>query len=229
MLDVLVPVKGRPHNAEPFMRTLAASCDQRQVRVTVVVDAGDDHSASAWAAAGAHVAVCHRDPGSFSQKANIGYILTEHDIPTGQERPNPWLFLVGDDVAFHPGWLDNAMAHAEATGAQVVGTNDLGNGSVTAGLHATHMFIARSYVDTVGASWDGPGIVCHEGYRHCYVDDEIVHAAKQRGVWTPAMDSIVEHLHPGWGKSPHDDVYAMGGAAFQGDGQTFIHRRSVFA
>jgi hypothetical protein len=49
----------------------------------------------------------------------------------------------------------------------------------------------------VGASWDGPGIVCHEGYRHWFVDDEITVAAQLRGVFQAALGSHVEHLHNG--------------------------------
>lgn len=137
--------------------------------------------------------------------------------------PEPeWLFAVGDDVRFHPGWLDHAM---EAAGDRfhVVGTNDLANPRVTSGEHATHMLIRRSYVDDVGASWDGPKAVAHE-YRHWFVDDEIVAAAKQRGVWTPALRSVVEHLHPAFGKGENDEVYELGQSFAEQDKATFAAR-----
>jgi hypothetical protein len=108
----------------------------------------------------------------------------------------PWIFITGDDVRFHPGWLDHAQHIAALTGAHVVGTNDWGNPRVMAGEHGTHLLIRRSYIEEQGASWDGPGVVCHEGYRHNYVDDEIVTVAKQRGVWVSAPGSVVEHFHP---------------------------------
>ena len=121
----------------------------------------------------------------------------------------PWLLLVGDDVKFHPGWLDQAQ-HAARDGADVVGTNDLHNPVVTSGERATHLLVRRAYVDERGASWDGPKTVCHEGYRHWFVDNEIVEAAKQRGAWVFARHAKIEHLHPLWGLAPDDDTYALG-------------------
>jgi hypothetical protein len=106
----------------------------------------------------------------------------------------------------------------------VVGTNDLGNPRVTSGEHATHLLIRRSYVDEHGASWDGPKTVCHEGYRHWYVDDEIVTAAKQRGTWAMALGSVVEHLHPMWGKGEPDEVYLAGQASAKADAELFQAR-----
>jgi hypothetical protein len=158
------------------------------------------------------------EPGTFAEKVNFGYRSTAE----------PWLFLVGSDVVFHPGWLAAALVVAEQTGARVVGTNDRGNSAVMAGEHATHMLISRDYVDTDGASWDGPGVVCHEGYHHCYVDNEIVAVAKQRRTWASARDSVVEHLHPAFGKAAPDDVYELGDRNRIFDGGTFRHREMVY-
>jgi hypothetical protein len=193
------------------MFSLAETTDK--ALVTVIAGLDDMQTAQAWALAGARVIVCPAEPGSFAQRVNYGYRHTFRE----------WIFLSGDDVDFHAGWVEAAEAQITPT-KHVVGTNDLGNGSVTAGLHATHMFIRRSYVDEQGASWDGPGVVCHEGYRHCYVDDEIVTAAKQRDAWTPALDSIVEHLHPSWGKSLIDETYEIGIQTMGQDGLIFQQR-----
>ncbi len=199
-VDVIVPVLGRPQNAEPFMRSLRATTGL----ATVYAIAGPENTAEAhqatveaWKTAGAEVIT---GPGvTFAEKVNRGYRATS----------GPWLFVVGDDVRFHPGWLDHAQAVASDR-YHVIGTNDLGNPRVTSGDHATHFLVRRSYVDEVGASWDGPGVVAHEGYRHWFVDDEIVNTAKQRGVWAMALGSRVEHLHPAWGKGKRDEVYDLG-------------------
>jgi len=206
---IIVPV-ARRDNAEAFMSSLEASLAPGQkdnVRVYVMADASDVVMTRQWRRAdqgGAEVFVdLHhylREMGSFAEKVNRGFEVSNE----------PWLFLVGDDVRFHKGWLDQAMEVARQTNVFVVGTNDLGNPAVLAGEHATHMLISRSYVDRVGASWDGPGIVCHEGYRHWFVDNEIVVAAKQRGVWAPCLASHVEHLHPYYGKAAPDEVYRIG-------------------
>ena len=196
---VLVPALGRPQNAAPFMESLKAS-GAGMATVYAIVDDGDHETRRAWKAVGARVINAgFEDPGTFAQKVNLGYSFTGE----------PWLFLVGDDVRFHPGWLDHAQ-HAARDGAHVIGTNDLHNPRVMAGEHATHLLVRRAYVDERGASWDGPKVVCHEGFRHWFVDDEIVTVAKQRGVWVAAKASKVEHLHPLWGLAEDDDTYRLG-------------------
>jgi hypothetical protein len=227
---VLVPVLGRPEHAEPFMRSLRASTGL--ARCYAICDADDEEAIKAWHAEGAYTVIRlprNGRPGSFAEKVNTGYRHTgdeetRHGIP-----PEPWLLLVGSDVAFHPGWLDHAL-HAAGDRYHVIGTNDLGNPLVIAGEHATHPLIRRSYVDEVGASWDGPGVVCHEGYGHMFVDNEIVEAAKQRGVWVAAPASKVEHLHPLWGKGPlagqpeGDEVYKLGFSHAEADQALFRER-----
>jgi len=223
---VVVPVLNRPGNAEPFMRSLRASTGL--AKVYAVGSAGDDETALAWKDAGAEVILGLAEDvteqgrplgnqdswaHTFAEKANLGYRQTRE----------PWLFLVGDDVRFWPGWLDHAQ-HAAEDRYHVIGTNDLGNPRVTAGEHATHLLIRRKYVDGMGASWDGPGVVAHEGYGHWFVDDEIVAAAKARGVWTPCLTAKVEHLHPIFGKAEVDDIYRLGAGHAERDKTLFEQR-----
>jgi glycosyltransferase involved in cell wall biosynthesis len=228
---VLVPVLGRPEHAEPFMASLRASTGL--ATCYALCDDDDEEAAKAWKQAGASIlpaapaelAVNERGwptgeiirtadhPGTFAEKVNEGYRQTRE----------PWLLLVGSDVRFHPGWLDQALA-AAGDRYHVVGTNDLANPRVMAGEHATHPLIRRSYVDEVGASWDGPGVVAHEGYRHWFVDDEIVTAAKQREAWTPALASRVEHFHPLFGGRDADEVDALGQSHVEADKALFEAR-----
>jgi hypothetical protein len=210
---VLVPAM-RYTNAERFMTSLRASTGL--AKVYAVAAAQEVDAIEAWAQAGAEILVGAGT--TFAERMNTGYRCTDE----------PWLFLVGDDVVFRPGWLDHAQA---AAGDQfhVIGTNDLGNPHVMAGEHATHMLVRRSYVDEVGASWDGPKSVCHEGYRHWFVDNELVTAAQQRGVWAMALGSVVEHLHPSWGKADTDDVYELGRSFADDDRKTFEKRVRTYA
>ena len=211
---VIVPVLGRPESAAPFMQSLRASTGLATVYAISQPD--DTETTDAWVAAGAEVLICANT--TFAEKVNWGYELTDE----------PWIFIVGDDVRFHPGWLDHAQATA-GDDYDVIGTNDLGNPRVLNGEHATHMLIRRAHVDKVGASWDGPGVVCHEGYRHWYVDDEIVTAARQRGVFAMAIGSVVEHLHPAWGKGERDEVYELGQSHADEDRALFEKRAAEHA
>lgn len=221
---IIVPVAKRD-NAQAFLSSLQFSITEQQreqVQVYVMTDVGDRETREAWAQwhgfpyprqqidehAYLHGGLFPAEMGSFAQKVNRGYLVSDE----------PWLFLVGDDVKFHKGWLDQAMETARVTGKCVIGTNDLGNSEVMAGRHATHMFIRREYVEVRGASWDGPGVVAHEGYRHWYVDNEIIEQAKGWDEWAPCLESHVEHLHPYWRKGEMDDVYRIGAAAAEADG-----------
>lgn len=223
---VIVPVMRRPANAAPFMASLRASTGLATAYAIAHPD--DAETAEAWQRAGATVILTSDEwvpgephdqaPTTFAPKVNIGYRRTME----------PWLFVTGDDVIFHAGWLDHAQAGA-SDHIHVVGTNDLGNPRVIVGDHATHMLIRRSYVDEVGASWDGPKTVAHEGYGHWYVDDEIVTAAKQRGAWAMALGAIVEHRHPLFGTGTNDPVYELGQAQAPADRVTFTARRQRYA
>jgi Glycosyltransferase like family 2 len=237
-VKVIVPVLGRPQNAEPFMRSLRASTGL----ATVIAVCSNDTDAEAWRHAGMGVSVLRIEATTFAAKVNAamnapriwfdqqmaaGWFDEFDDPPTAphvERLTAPWIFLVGDDVRFHPGWLDHAQQTAALTGAKVIGTNDLLTERVANGEHATHMLIARDYIDEVGASWDGPGTVAHAGYRHWYVDDEIVTAAKQRGVWAPSLGSIVEHLHHLNGKAEMDDTYRKGEFRAESDAKLFKER-----
>jgi GT2 family glycosyltransferase len=216
-VTIVVPTRGRPDNAEPFMESLRASTSLASV--VAVCNTDDPDSVKAWDAAGARTIELDWKPGDFARKMNLGY----------QAGLDPWIMLVGDDVRFHPAWLDHALHVADLQGADVVGTNDLGNPRVMAGEHATHMLIRRSYIADQGASWDGPGVVCHEGYKHWYVDDEIVTVAKQRGTFAMALGSIVEHLHPLWEKGEDDATYELGQSTAKYDAELWKQRFRRFA
>lgn len=225
-VDVIVPVLSRPQNVRPFMESLRASTGLAQA--WFVCDEGDRVELDAVLDADAGVIIYPRDPsgvpGTFAEKVNLAYSFLGDPQRRPVKAPRPWVLLVGDDVRFRPGWLDHAQDVARRYGAHVVGTNDLCNPRVVRGEHATHSLIRRSYVDELGASWDGPGVVCHEGYRHWFVDDEIVTVARQRGVFQSALASQVEHLHPMNGGAPDDDIYRLGSSYAERDRQLWERR-----
>lgn len=213
-VDVLVPVLDRPHQAAPFM----ASLGDLSVKVTVIAEPHDIDTITAWALTDATVWVDARAH-TFAEKINAGFKVTRA----------PWVLLAGDDCRFTPGWLDAALETA-TSGACVIGTNDERNRRVVKGSHSCHPLVSRQYVTEQGATWtDGPGVVCHEGYRHNYVDDELVAVAKQRSVWAMAYGSVIHHLHPVWGTAPNDSTYQLGQQYADADRALFKARRTAHA
>jgi hypothetical protein len=213
-VDVIVPtVKPRVGNIPDLAISLRATTGL--ARLFLVCD--DEDHANQLAEWGTTII----QPGSFAVKINEAYRRT------GEDNPAPWFQVIGDDCRFHPGWLDHQQHVARLYGAQVIGSNDLANPRVIRGEHATHWMISRGYIDEQGASWDGPGIVAHEGYRHWFVDDEIVSVARQRGVFQMALGAKIEHLHPIAGKGEMDEVYEQNDKHARKDGLLF--RRRVMA
>ncbi len=218
MIVVLVPVLGRPANAQPLADSLAAASPG--VRLVFLVSLGDTDQHEACVKTGADVLVLDalRAPGDFARKINEGYRATTE----------PFVFQAADDVEFRLGWDDAALRVAEDTGAGVVGTNDLANPVVRKGRHSTHSLIRRSYVDHPGASADGPGTVFSEAYGHAFCDNELVELAKKRGQWAFAESSHVLHRHWVWGTAEKDATYRVGMETFQADSRVFHRRRRAF-
>ncbi|MDQ2648765.1 MAG: hypothetical protein M3Z03_04345 [Actinomycetota bacterium] len=181
-----------------------------------VCDHADLEEQAAAAAAGASVLLNPSPRTTFAVKVNHGYRSTIE----------PWILVVGDDVRFTPGWFDAALV---AAGEQyhLVGTNDLSG--LDRRVLAVHPLVRRSWVDEHGASWDGPGTLAHEGYRHCFVDNEWTAVAHQAGVLTFAADAVIEHLHPEFGKAAVDEVYARGRRSYERDERLWLQRAAEFA
>lgn len=181
-----------------MLRTLeyATSAD---FSVYFICSPGDDEQIESCRSTGYTTWVVDWEPGraDFARKINWAFPQTSAE----------WLFQGADDIRFSPGWDVEAFAVAEQTGASVIGTNDLHNPSVKAKLLATHIFFARSYIDTYGGTFDGTGAVFSETYDHQFVDNEFVALARARKQWAFAEKSIVEHLHPVWGLADWDPVY----------------------
>jgi len=147
-----------------------------------------------------------------------------------------WVFVVGDDCEFTPGWIEAARLLSDRY--DVIGTNDSEEGrtrnpAVAKGAHADHFFVRRSYIDDEGSSLDGPGILAPEGYRHWYTDREIVELAKARGVFAPCLDSRVIHHHPGYDGDEtareSDPVYMAAVGSSDADHKLWMQRAPIVA
>lgn len=208
---ILIPVLGRPARVAQLVASIKAATPEPH-RVLFIADPDDTPTLEAIAAAGAEVIT---PGGSYARKINAGIAATSE----------PLIFLAADDLTFHPGWLTAAAAKlTDRIG--VVGTNDLANPRVISGQHATHSLVARWYADL--GHHDGPGLL-HEGYRHNFVDDELVATARARGAWAVAADAHVEHHHPCWGTAEVDATYERGRQHFRLDRRLWLHRSRLIA
>lgn len=195
MIDVLVPVLGRP--LFDMLRTLEASTSE-PFQVFLICSPGDSQ-VRACQNSGYTTWIVPWEPGraDFARKINWAFARTSGE----------WIFQGADDIRFSAAWDVEALRVAERYGASVVGTNDLHNPSVKARIHSTHTLFRRSYIEEYGGTFDGSGVVFSEAYDHQFVDNEFIELAKMRGQWAFAQRSLVEHLHPVWGLAEWDPTY----------------------
>lgn len=216
---VVVPVLGRPANAPRVLASLRAS--QAQARLLFVCSSYDHSELRACQRTGADLLVVDfpHGRGDWARKINAALLETSE----------PWLLLGADDLKFHPRWDTEALRAAEQSGCGVIGTNDLGNPYVQRGNLATHALVSRRYAMEEGTI-DEQGKILHEGYWHNWVDAELTETARSRNQFAFARRSIVEHLHPHWGKAQMDATYELGlnQRRFETDRKLLIQRRKLW-
>lgn len=220
-LVVIVPVLMRPLRVEPFLESLRAATPKPH-RVIFVATIGDTpmlRTIKRIVDDTVQLEVLRPNRiGDYAKKVNRAYTISTE----------PFMFLAADDLHFHDGWYERAHRQFLDDQVGVVGTQDLANTDrARRGEHATHSLVRRSYIDECGTI-DEPGKVLHEGYTHEFVDDEFVGTAKFRGAWAFAYDSVVEHLHPSWGKAKKDRLYAGAPARMQAGRKVFEARKHLW-
>jgi hypothetical protein len=223
-VDVLVAFR-RPQNARLLIESFMETTDPAVASLVLVCDDKET--------AGFLDELCEEH--DFGSRVRV--LLDEGAVTYAQKMNRaledssaPWVLLAGDDVRFHPGWLDAARPLSRRY--DVIGTNDTAgkvkNPKVASGGHADHYFVRRRYIDEVGASLEGPGSLVPECYRHWYTDMEVVGLAKARGVFSPCLASVVEHLHPGYDGREDlraaDATYMEAVSASETDRQTYMGR-----
>lgn len=211
-IAVLVPVLGRPQRVKPLIESLRQSTDE--ATIYFIANESDREEVDAIRKAEANLFLC--EGVSWAKKINFGFANTVE----------PWMLLGADDLKFHSGWVDRIRMNLVSKKAGVVGTNDGGNVTTFHGAHSTHPLVSRNYAMQFGTI-DGRGICC-EQYHHNYVDNEIVETAKLRGQWVHEKECLIEHLHPIWGKAPHDATYIKGRERIHEDCALFAARSRRF-
>lgn len=148
-------------------------------------------------------------------------------INTGFEQTHePYFFLGSDDLHFHKGWLTKCFEKMQNP-IRVVGTNDLLNRDVLSSKTSTHSLVSRQYINEQGGTVDNSYPVLYE-YKHNYTDWEFIQTARHRGVFTPCLDAVVEHMHPGAKKGPIDETYIKNQATLKEDRATFESRKHLW-
>jgi hypothetical protein len=213
VIDVLIPVLGRPENAQKVVSSFRATSGQMD-EIHFICSPNDEAEIAACTETGEDVIVTNWKPdhGDYARKMNLGFMLTER----------PWVFLGSDDIVFYPDWSEAAFA----MGGDVIATNDLHNPSVKRGEFGTHCFVRREYVDAFGASADGGFL--HTGYDHNFVDRELCGVARNRGVFSFARESKVAHHHPHWRNAPWDSTYKKGLRSYREDYHLFLERAHLW-
>lgn len=218
MIDILIPCLGRPETIVRLKESKAMTTMQA-VELVFICSPDDNEVISECISERVRYHVMDRHYGrhDYAKKMNYGYRMTER----------PWILLGAQDILFHDGWDVAALRCATETGKRVIGTNDLGNPeSFRKGAFSTHPLVARSYVEEHGTI-DDEGIVS-EVYDHNWVDRELAETAAYRDEWHFCRASVVEHLHPHWGKGTDDATYRKGMRNFGRDRMLYNSRRPLW-
>lgn len=219
-IAVLIPTFGRPDRLRRVAENVHAATTVDH-RLVFIVEDDDVESYQAAVRETDSLVVVNEHRANYSGA-----------ITTGFERTNdPFVFAGADDLAFHDGWDERALEHMDDW-VWVVGTNDLLNPFVAAGLHATHYLVDRRYLDTIGGVVDqGPGSFLNDAYTHQWTDTEFIGTAKARARFRPCLESIVEHLHaysnkPG--RQDPDATTAKGMVNVEADGALYDSRKHLW-
>lgn len=190
-LAIVVPTLGRPHALEALVTAFRESTAPGY-RIMFVVHPDDGPTLDAIASVGWPEVTVLRCEGRYAACINAAVAATDEQF----------LLIGADDIRPRPGWYEAALARMSDT-IGFVSTNDLGNEEVLTGQIATHPLVARWYAERVGALYD-------EGYFHNGANADASERAKRDRAFAFAFDSVVEHMHPNYGKAEVDETYRVG-------------------
>jgi hypothetical protein len=213
---IIVPTLGRAAALAPLVRNIAETTPEGAYAVCFVIDLADRDSRDAARELDCRYVLAD---GTFPEKTNVGVAATEE----------PFVLSTADDVVFHPGWHEAAMAAFADPEVCVVGGDDL-SPQTNGGGHVTMPIVRRSYLEDPGGAWQERGTIFHEGYHHNYSETELWQLACHRGVARFVPEIVIEHLHPNWGKGVIDATYRRGAFAnVAEDAKTFEQRKAQWA
>lgn len=221
MIALLVPVLGRAHQIKPLVENIesATTTEHRIVFICSPKKFDPDAVEACYAATQATTLSVSWKPGrsDYAMKLEHGFLNTDEE----------WLFQGATDLVFYPGWDTAALAVAKQSRCGVIGTNDLGNPLVKRGRHSTHSLISREYINVYNGTADDTGKIFSTAYDHQWTDNEFIETATLRRQFAFARRSVVEHLHPHWGKADNDPTYEKAHRKTPEDQKMFMRRRAV--
>lgn len=212
---VLIPSTGR---AEQMRRNVAPLLAQKRldgVTLVVVLAIPDDDWASLMAASrllpgSGNLFIYPRAAATTAVEGwNIAYGAVGAD----------WYVLGADDIAWRDGWLEEALAVAEKTGARVIGLND---GHTNLDQYAPHYMATRDFCET-----ELDGHIAPPDYRSWWFDREVCERAQALGAYAPAWQAHAEHLHPDWRTAEMDDTYRQAWPLHDADRLLYQQRREA--
>lgn len=213
MTAVFIPTLNRAQKLPQVVRNLRASTIYAEVYF--VLESTDKDS----------IDTCRLN--GFKYILNEGKPCYADAINTAYSKTTEEYFFTGaDDLNFHAGWLENALAKMNDT-IKVVGTNDMGKIEIGEARDATHYLIARDYIEGQGGVVGESKTVLFP-YTHNYTDKEFIETAKARKVYEYAPNSKVEHMHPVWGKGDWDPVYQRGRDTDPQDRELYLSRQHLW-
>lgn len=243
-MTIAVPILKRAHRVRPLVESCIEAAPYPAsapgLDIVFAVTPGDDAVIAAVEAANVEFPGYVRHylmvpwpatgKGDYARKINAVYRSTDR----------AWLFMGADDLEFRKGWIEAAMDAAGRdcpgnTVPGVIGTNDLGNPRVTAGVHSTHSIISTSWMSMHGVADRQQGhtprarqALC-EDYWHEGVDDELVAWAQHHHAMVFATRSEVRHRHPNWDSSvPMDEMYDQQRERMRAGRRLFNLRRKLW-
>lgn len=211
---ILVPVLGREYLLEPLLESIHNTCDASVYFATTRADTKPREELKRLGYS--FVDITRKPMGDYARKINN----------LAKRCDEPYLFLGATDLIFHEYWMEKALAKTSDK-IHVVGTNDMGNKKVLRGQHSTHTLVSRKYMQDYGLI-DKKGLILNEEYPHEFVDDELVQTAQYRGMFAMARNSLVEHIHPMWGKAEWDAGYLAGDSRYLAGRRIFRQRKKLW-
>lgn len=208
-VSVVIPSRRRTERLQESLDSLIATAPE--VEIVVAADGCAD-TAELISQKYPNVKLVH-----FPSRINA---LRAWNQAAAQEATGQFLVLGADDVIWHEGWLDAALAALPKINWRgVVAFND---GSPNAGKNCTHYMISRTYaVNEMG------GVMIPTDYVHYFADNEVGERAIRDKAFVYAPGALVEHHHPAWDKAPRDEQYDTTEAYYEDDLERFKERRAA--